>query len=157
MKRHQKLNNEEKRAALVWMLAGMLIASWLYGSWHAFNQHSLQMAISSLLIPPFGLYLFSESQLGHRKARQIDTSAPVGRMRTINTLNNRCLLNNDQRRRAKLSINQYREYCRCSATSTAEILQASAKIDSGSSSDQVKQQVIRGNQSCLSTSRYLPN
>jgi len=84
-------------SVLKWMLGGILLTSWLYGSWHAFTMHGLPTALAGLLIPPYGIYLASEAQYGHSQPPGIDLATQNGQQLAIAALNNNCLINDERR------------------------------------------------------------
>jgi hypothetical protein len=151
------LSNQDKRSALLWVLGGILFASWLYGSWHAFAMHGLPTALAGFLIPPYGIYLASEAKYGHPQPPKINLTTRRGQQLAISTLNNDCLINDERRQSTGLTEKQFMEFCRCAAYSTVEILQPAAEENIERDRDVLKQKIIRGEQSCWSTARYLPS
>ncbi len=154
--RWPKLPNKDLRSAILWMFGGVLFVSWLYGSWHAFTRHGLTTALTGFLIPPYGIYLAGEAEHGHPQASKVDLTTPHGQQIAIAAMNNNCLANNEHRQRSGLAERQYREFCRCVAYSTVEILQQPRPDNIDSDSQAYKQKIARGEQSCWSTAKYIP-
>jgi len=135
---------------LTWINGGIFLACWLFGSIHAWGEHSTREAAGALLFPPYGLYMAVEYELGHRPdARQVFTTTFTREA---------CLADAAMFGRSGLSREQYDVWCSCSTRMIADgSSRAEAEFirQNGKNSTEFGRLVRHARQSCYATSRYL--
>ncbi len=51
---------------LVWVNAGIFVSCWLFGAYHAWQDHTTNQALVATLFPPYGIWMAIEDELEHR-------------------------------------------------------------------------------------------
>jgi hypothetical protein len=142
---------------LVWILGGALITSWLFGSLHAFQAHGTTSAAISLLVPPYGVYMALEQEIGHERQSPEEMMAP-NRERDIAALAKRCSDQTEARERSGLSQDAYDMWCMCTFRMAMDNLPEGENeyvAQNGRNSPQFAPILAQAQNSCFSSAHYL--
>jgi len=131
---------------LVWVNGGIFISCWLFGAYHAWQDHTANQALVAALFPPYGIWMTFENELEHR-----------GRIDWQSRAQN-CRENDAVQLRSGLTRKQYGVWCECTWQMIAEWPMQSDKSSwlgerRNSREFQLLIQQARG--SCFSSARYL--
>lgn len=149
MDRQAALNNP-----LVWVLGGALAATWLYGAYHAWQSHDGGVAVTALLLPPYGIYMAVEQELGHPDAG----AAKVQRGARVMSAQQLCREDAETFEKTGLSREQYDVWCDCSWQMIADGFtpaEAAYLKENQQNSPGFQRLMKQARESCYSTARYL--
>jgi len=131
---------------LVWVNAGIFVSCWLFGAYHAWQDHTTNQALVAVLFPPYGVWMTIEKELEHRG--QIDWQSRA----------QNCRENDAVHLRSGLTREQYGIWCDCTWQMIAEWPMRSDKpswLGNRRNSREFQVLIQRARGSCFSSARYL--
>lgn len=131
---------------LVWVNAGIFISCWLFGAWHAWQDHTLKQALTASLVPPYGAWMAIEYELEHRGSIDWESRAQSCREDQADQL------------RSGLTPAQYGIWCDCTWQMIAESPVRSKNrswLGNRRNPEEFQALIQQARGSCYSSARYL--
>jgi hypothetical protein len=131
---------------LVWVNGGIFISCWLFGAYHAWQDHTADQALMAAVLPPYGIWMAIEYELEHRGAIDWESRAQ------------NCRENDAVRLRSGLPREQYGIWCDCTWQMVAESPVWSKRrfwLGNRRDSREFEALVKYARGSCFSSARYL--
>ncbi|MGI9330032.1 MAG: hypothetical protein ACR2QB_04890 [Gammaproteobacteria bacterium] len=146
-------------SAIVWMLNGILLVTWLYGASLAYQKDGMGQGLLALFVPPYGIYVaYSEGVAGNMTNEGAGSWVKPGFSDLVTEFENRCLTNDADRELSGMVPAHYAEFCLCIARATVD-LRMPEEIEyqkrTGNVTDQFQQRFNFAQRSCAATARFV--
>lgn len=146
-------------SAVIWMLNGALLVTWLSGAFVAWERDGAGKGLAALLIPPYGLFVayteFTSESVPAAGAGRWANPEFAGQVEQLRT---GCLANETYRQAFDLTDKQFQEFCLCLSRATFDLLtprEVEFQQRTGAMSDRFLGKRRNARISCLNSSRYI--
>lgn len=156
---HMSIEKGSFWSAIVWMINGVLLVTWLYGSSLAYQKDGIGQGLLAFFVPPYGIYVaYSEGVAGRMASEGPGSWAEPGFSDLVTEYENRCLNNAADRERSGMEPAHYAEFCLCIARATVDLRtpeEIKYQNRTQKVTDQFQQRFDRAQQTCAATARFV--
>jgi len=147
-------------SALVWMLNGVLLVTWLYGSGLAYQKDGIGQGLLALFVPPYGIYVAYAHGVEEKKPRATGPGSWIqpSVQHLVDDLEKQCLNSEADREQSGLTDDQYAEFCLCIARSAVAMRnpkEARYQKRTGQATAQFNKRLTQAQKSCATTATFV--
>ena len=109
-------------SALVWMLNGILVVTWLYGAGLAYQNEGIGRGLLAFFVPPYGAYYAYAEGVAREKVSEGSGSwADPALASDVAEFEKLCLSNMEYQQQSGMPAPHYAEFCLCVARAVVDL------------------------------------